>query len=83
MNKFDCFAPQSWNETEKNGPTIAPVPVTSSAARWEFSREKMRLQTLLGQGNFGQVRLEVYGVADWPWPLRGISIPSGSTRQAC
>lgn len=71
MNKFDCFAPQSWNETEKNGPTIAPVPVTSSAARWEFSREKMRLQTLLGQGNFGQVRylvlqlrLEVYGVAD-------------------
>lgn len=49
----------SWGEAEKSGagagsgPTITPVaPVTH---KWEFSRDKLRLQTLLGQGNFGQV----------------------------
>jgi len=31
----------------------APVPMSNS--RWEFPREKLRLQTILGQGNFGQV----------------------------
>lgn len=32
---------------------LPPIPVTST--RWEFPRDKLRLQTLLGQGNFGQV----------------------------
>ncbi|XP_027847032.2 ephrin type-A receptor 3-like [Aphis gossypii] len=31
------------------------VPVPMSNSRWEFPREKLRLQTILGQGNFGQV----------------------------
>ncbi|KAL1131377.1 hypothetical protein AAG570_010994 [Ranatra chinensis] len=38
----------SW-ELEK--PPVFP----SSCKRWEFPREKLRLQTVLGQGNFGQV----------------------------
>uniref|UniRef100_A0A1B6LY24 receptor protein-tyrosine kinase n=1 Tax=Graphocephala atropunctata TaxID=36148 RepID=A0A1B6LY24_9HEMI len=45
----------SGSETEKNA--INPVTSSSLSAsnRWEFPREKLRLQTLLGQGNFGQV----------------------------
>lgn len=31
------------------------VPVPMNNGRWEFPREKLRLQTILGQGNFGQV----------------------------
>ncbi|XP_054257445.1 mucin-2-like [Macrosteles quadrilineatus] len=45
----------SWSERE---PEKTPLPATSPptpASRWEFPREKLRLQTLLGQGNFGQV----------------------------
>ncbi|XP_063974035.1 uncharacterized protein LOC135160874 isoform X2 [Diachasmimorpha longicaudata] len=37
------------HETEKS-----PSP-SSQESRWEFSRDKLRLQTVLGQGNFGQV----------------------------
>jgi len=33
----------------------APVPPLPSNSRWEFPRDKLRLQTILGQGNFGQV----------------------------
>ncbi|XP_050419829.1 fibroblast growth factor receptor 3-like [Adelges cooleyi] len=33
---------------------VAPT-MPSSNSRWEFPREKLRLQTILGQGNFGQV----------------------------
>lgn len=33
------------------GLTIVPTP----SSKWEFPREKLRLQTVLGQGNFGQV----------------------------
>lgn len=33
-----------------------PALVVDSSSRWEFPRAKLRLQTLLGQGNFGQVR---------------------------
>lgn len=32
--------------------------------RWEFPRDKLRLQTLLGQGNFGQVRASPPGGRD-------------------
>lgn len=32
---------------------LPPFPGTNS--RWEFPRDKLRLQTILGQGNFGQV----------------------------
>ncbi|XP_026825958.1 mucin-5AC isoform X2 [Ooceraea biroi] len=32
-----------------------PPPPPSPESRWEFSRDKLRLQTVLGQGNFGQV----------------------------
>lgn len=32
-----------------------PALVLDSSNRWEFPRNKLRLQTLLGQGNFGQV----------------------------
>ncbi|XP_075233915.1 uncharacterized protein LOC142331744 [Lycorma delicatula] len=38
-------------EVEKT--PLPPIPVTST--RWEFPRDKLRLQTVLGQGNFGQV----------------------------
>ncbi|XP_050537913.1 fibroblast growth factor receptor 4-like [Daktulosphaira vitifoliae] len=38
-------------DTEKMS-NIVPLPNNS---RWEFPREKLRLQTILGQGNFGQV----------------------------
>uniref|UniRef100_A0A2S2NV35 receptor protein-tyrosine kinase n=1 Tax=Schizaphis graminum TaxID=13262 RepID=A0A2S2NV35_SCHGA len=31
------------------------VPVPTGNSHWEFPREKLRLQTILGQGNFGQV----------------------------
>lgn len=37
-------------DTEK----ISSVSLPSNS-RWEFPREKLRLQTILGQGNFGQV----------------------------
>ncbi|XP_039294168.1 serine/threonine-protein kinase STE20-like [Nilaparvata lugens] len=42
----------SW-EIEKNR-ELPPIP-TNPVTRWEFPREKLRLQTVLGQGNFGQV----------------------------
>ncbi|XP_025156642.1 PHD finger protein rhinoceros [Harpegnathos saltator] len=32
-----------------------PPPSSSQESRWEFPRDKLRLQTVLGQGNFGQV----------------------------
>ncbi|XP_011302363.1 uncharacterized protein [Fopius arisanus] len=32
-----------------------PLPPSSLESRWEFPRDKLRLQTVLGQGNFGQV----------------------------
>ncbi|XP_014606061.1 PREDICTED: mucin-5AC-like isoform X2 [Polistes canadensis] len=32
-----------------------PPPPFSQESRWEFPRDKLRLQTVLGQGNFGQV----------------------------
>ncbi|XP_011879664.1 PREDICTED: mucin-12-like [Vollenhovia emeryi] len=32
-----------------------PSPPPSQESRWEFPRDKLRLQTVLGQGNFGQV----------------------------
>lgn len=37
--------------------TVMPLPplLPPSNSRWEFPREKLRLQTILGQGNFGQV----------------------------
>jgi serine/threonine protein kinase len=40
----------NWDH-EKTLPAVVPVPNT----RWEFPRSKLRLQTVLGQGNFGQV----------------------------
>lgn len=40
----------SWDQ-EKAAPAVVPVSTT----RWEFPRSKLRLQTVLGQGNFGQV----------------------------
>jgi len=40
----------SWDH-EKAVPALVPV----SNTRWEFPRSKLRLQTVLGQGNFGQV----------------------------
>ncbi|XP_014477823.1 PREDICTED: mucin-19-like [Dinoponera quadriceps] len=32
-----------------------PPPPSTQESRWEFPRDKLRLQTVLGQGNFGQV----------------------------
>ncbi|KAK0097404.1 hypothetical protein PV326_002004 [Microctonus aethiopoides] len=32
-----------------------PPPPVKQESRWEFPRDKLRLQTVLGQGNFGQV----------------------------
>ncbi|XP_066595119.1 uncharacterized protein [Prorops nasuta] len=32
-----------------------PPPPPAQESRWEFPRDKLRLQTVLGQGNFGQV----------------------------
>ncbi|XP_012287979.1 uncharacterized protein LOC105703850 isoform X2 [Orussus abietinus] len=32
-----------------------PPPPPQQESRWEFPRDKLRLQTVLGQGNFGQV----------------------------
>lgn len=32
-----------------------PTPTNKPDQKWEFPRNKLRLQTLLGQGNFGQV----------------------------
>ncbi|CAH1401085.1 unnamed protein product [Nezara viridula] len=47
---------------------VAPaIPVT----KWEFSRDKLRLQTVLGQGNFGQV---------WKAEADDLSGHEGSTR---
>lgn len=42
------FLPQC-HEAEK------PPPPAKQESRWEFPRDKLRLQTVLGQGNFGQV----------------------------
>lgn len=44
-------------EKTLQSPPPPPPPITSlpSNSRWEFRREKLRLQTILGQGNFGQV----------------------------
>ncbi|GBP61205.1 Tyrosine kinase receptor Cad96Ca [Eumeta japonica] len=48
------------SEIKKDSP-ITPVarppmsPPTKPDQKWEFPRNKLRLQTLLGQGNFGQV----------------------------
>ncbi|XP_025424029.1 dual specificity protein kinase shkD-like [Sipha flava] len=36
-------------------PPPPSLQVPPSNSRWEFPREKLRLQTILGQGNFGQV----------------------------
>ena len=44
------FLPFQCHEAEK------PPPPSSQESRWEFPRDKLRLQTVLGQGNFGQVR---------------------------
>lgn len=33
---------------------------TTENSRWEFSRNKLRLKTLLGEGNFGQVSIAIY-----------------------
>lgn len=48
-------------DAEKSA-SAAPAPTSQPPAvpppnsgRWEFPREKLRLQTILGQGNFGQV----------------------------
>nr|XP_018916173.1 PREDICTED: serine/threonine-protein kinase PAK 7-like [Bemisia tabaci] len=40
-----------WEMEKTGGLTIVPTP----SSKWEFPREKLRLQTVLGQGNFGQV----------------------------
>ncbi|XP_044009264.1 probable serine/threonine-protein kinase nek3 isoform X2 [Aphidius gifuensis] len=40
------------HDAEKPPP---PPPPHSQESRWEFPRDKLRLQTVLGQGNFGQV----------------------------
>lgn len=40
-------------DSEKTTPPTVPLPAANS--RWEFPRDKLRLQTILGQGNFGQV----------------------------
>ncbi|XP_036145029.1 mucin-19 [Monomorium pharaonis] len=42
------------HEAEKPPPPPPPLP-PSQESRWEFPRDKLRLQTVLGQGNFGQV----------------------------
>lgn len=34
---------------------LPSISLPSNNGRWEFRREKLRLQTILGQGNFGQV----------------------------
>lgn len=36
-------------------PPPPPLQAPPGNSRWEFPREKLRLQTILGQGNFGQV----------------------------
>lgn len=36
-------------------PSLLTDPPSLPASKWEFPRSKLRLQTLLGQGNFGQV----------------------------
>jgi hypothetical protein len=42
---------QSWGD--KSGATLSsPTP---THPQWHFPRHKLRLQTVLGQGNFGQV----------------------------
>uniref|UniRef100_A0A146LW81 receptor protein-tyrosine kinase n=2 Tax=Lygus hesperus TaxID=30085 RepID=A0A146LW81_LYGHE len=43
----------NWEES-KPAP-VPPVPASSVGTKWEFPRDKLRLQTVLGQGNFGQV----------------------------
>lgn len=36
-------------------PSVPLPTMPTNNGRWEFRREKLRLQTILGQGNFGQV----------------------------
>ncbi|KAF6205749.1 hypothetical protein GE061_019922 [Apolygus lucorum] len=43
----------NWDESKPAPAT--PVPPSSVGTKWEFPRDKLRLQTVLGQGNFGQV----------------------------
>lgn len=44
-------------ETQITPVARPPLPTpTKPDTKWEFPRNKLRLQTLLGQGNFGQVR---------------------------
>ncbi|CAB0034941.1 unnamed protein product [Trichogramma brassicae] len=45
---FNCEF-QKCHESEKTPPPASPE------SRWEFPRDKLRLQTVLGEGNFGQV----------------------------
>jgi len=40
-------------DADKTVAAAPPLPLSNS--RWEFPRDKLRLQTILGQGNFGQV----------------------------
>lgn len=42
-------------KTPQSPPPPPPITSLPSNSRWEFRREKLRLQTILGQGNFGQV----------------------------
>ena len=44
-----CFFFVQCHEAEK------PPPPPTQESSWEFPRDKLRLQTVLGQGNFGQV----------------------------
>lgn len=37
-----------------------PTPTNKPDQKWEFPRNKLRLQTLLGQGNFGQVNFRFF-----------------------
>lgn len=39
----------------QTGAPTQPPPLPNANSRWEFPRDKLRLQTILGQGNFGQV----------------------------
>lgn len=42
-------------DADKTVVVAPPPPLPLSNSRWEFPRDKLRLQTILGQGNFGQV----------------------------
>ncbi|XP_014280942.1 uncharacterized protein [Halyomorpha halys] len=60
----------NWEAEKQTSQTVtvaSAIPVT----KWEFSRDKLRLQTVLGQGNFGQV---------WKAEADDLSGHEGSTR---